>query len=194
MSAVTAGTAAAGTVAHEPEGLAIVEELVNSLDVESGQDELSGPDGARAWLAARGLLHADAQVDEGDAAALRSFREAVRALALANNGLPAIPDAALALETASSRGQLRIRLAADGTTSLEAEAPGVAGALGRLAAVIHDASIDGSWRRFKACREPSCHWAFYDASRNRSGVWCDMAVCGNRTKVRAYRRRHAGDG
>ena len=48
---------------------------------------------------------------------------------------------------------------------------------------------DGSWERVKACRDEGCEWAFYDRSRNRSGVWCDMAVCGNRTKVRAYRER-----
>jgi predicted RNA-binding Zn ribbon-like protein len=48
---------------------------------------------------------------------------------------------------------------------------------------------DGSWQRVKACRADDCHWAFYDFSRNRSGTWCDMAVCGNREKVRSYRER-----
>ena len=35
-----------------------------------------------------------------------------------------------------------------------------------------------------------CRWAFYDYSRNRSASWCSMQLCGNRTKTRAYRRRH----
>lgn len=191
---MTAGETTAGSVANEPEGLALIEDLVNSLEVETGRDVLSGPEEAGVWLVERGLLAPGAPIDEAGAAALREFREAVRALALANNGLSAGPDAARTLEAASSRGQLRIRLGANGSMKLVAEAGGVAGAIGRLAAVIHDASIDGSWRRFKACRDPGCHWAFYDTSRNRSGVWCDMAVCGNRTKVRAYRRRHAGQG
>ena len=191
---MTAGEATAGTVAHEPEGIALIEDLVNSLEVETGRDVLSGPEEAAAWLVERGLLPPGAPIDDAGAAALREFREAVRSLALANNGLSAGPDAARTLEAASSRGQLRIRLGPNGRMSLVAEAAGVAGAIGRLAAVIHDASIDGSWRRFKACRDPTCHWAFYDTSRNRSGVWCDMAVCGNRTKVRAYRRRHADQG
>jgi predicted RNA-binding Zn ribbon-like protein len=47
--------------------------------------------------------------------------------------------------------------------------------------------LDGSWSRLKACRQ--CGWAFYDYSRNRSGSWCSMQLCGNRTKTRAYRRR-----
>jgi len=39
-----------------------------------------------------------------------------------------------------------------------------------------------------------CQWAFYDRSKNRSGRWCSMRTCGNRTKTRAYRtRRRAGD-
>ena len=54
---------------------------------------------------------------------------------------------------------------------------------------VAEAVRDRSWQRVKACRADDCRWAFYDRSRNRSGVWCDMAVCGNRAKVRAYRRR-----
>jgi predicted RNA-binding Zn ribbon-like protein len=34
-----------------------------------------------------------------------------------------------------------------------------------------------------------CQWLFYDRSRNRSAVWCQMAVCGNRIKTKAYRER-----
>ncbi len=31
-----------------------------------------------------------------------------------------------------------------------------------------------------------CGWLFLDLSRNRSRVWCDMAVCGNRRKARRH--------
>ena len=48
---------------------------------------------------------------------------------------------------------------------------------------------DGTWSRLKACRAGTCRWAFYDHTRNRSGVWCTMDVCGNRTKVRSFRER-----
>ena len=51
---------------------------------------------------------------------------------------------------------------------------------------------DGTWSRLKACREDDCHWAFYDRSRNRSGQWCVMAVCGNRNKARAVPRAAQG--
>ena len=51
------------------------------------------------------------------------------------------------------------------------------------------AEAEGTWERLKACRNEDCRWAFYDVSKNRSGSWCDMAVCGARHKMRAYRKR-----
>ncbi|MCB1447757.1 MAG: CGNR zinc finger domain-containing protein [Rhizobiaceae bacterium] len=38
--------------------------------------------------------------------------------------------------------------------------------------------------RLKIC--PECEWLFIDRSKNRSRNWCDMAVCGNRTKARLH--------
>ncbi|HKC76276.1 MAG TPA: CGNR zinc finger domain-containing protein [Chloroflexota bacterium] len=43
--------------------------------------------------------------------------------------------------------------------------------------------------RLKICRNETCRWAFYDYSKNRSGAWCTMAVCGSRSKARTYRQR-----
>ncbi len=36
-----------------------------------------------------------------------------------------------------------------------------------------------------------CGWLFLDTSRNRSRRWCSMQSCGNRAKVRRYRRQQA---
>jgi predicted RNA-binding Zn ribbon-like protein len=78
----------------------------------------------------------------------------------------------------------------DGTLRLEPAAGGIAGALGQIAAGVYAAVADGVWERFKACDRDTCRWAFYDHSKNRSGRWCSMGVCGNREKsLRAYRRR-----
>lgn len=41
--------------------------------------------------------------------------------------------------------------------------------------------------RMKIC--PNCGWLFLDRSRNRSRTWCDMAVCGNRSKARRHYHR-----
>lgn len=43
-------------------------------------------------------------------------------------------------------------------------------------------------RRVRICA--NCGWLFLDRSRNGSRRWCDMSVCGNRSKARLHYRRH----
>ncbi len=40
----------------------------------------------------------------------------------------------------------------------------------------------------KACGDPDCLAAFFDASKNHTGRWCARR-CGNRCNARAMRRR-----
>ena len=68
---------------------------------------------------------------------------------------------------------------------------GVRGAIGHLLGVAFLAELDGSWHRFRLCADPTCTTVFYDRSKNHSAKWCSMQTCGNRNKVRAFRRRHA---
>jgi predicted RNA-binding Zn ribbon-like protein len=43
----------------------------------------------------------------------------------------------------------------------------------------------------KQCQDDrGCGFLFLDTSRNRSRRWCSMRGCGNRAKVRRFRRRH----
>ena len=112
---------------------------------------------------------------------------------LEHNGLSADHAGGGELDRVAQRGRLAVHFAADGSARLQADAPGHDGALAKLLIPVAESAADGSWQRVKACRAGDCQWAFYDNSRNRSGVWCDMAVCGNRTKVRAYRARGSTD-
>ncbi len=41
----------------------------------------------------------------------------------------------------------------------------------------------------RECDMPACRWIFVDRSKNRRRRWCDMKVCGNRTKARKFYRR-----
>jgi len=101
-------------------------------------------------------------------------------------------DAWRTLDEAARRARLHVRFGTEGAALLESAADGVDGALGRLVAIIHAAVADENrWRRLKACRLHTCEWAFYDHTKNRSGAWCNMDVCGNRAKARAYRERRA---
>ena len=63
-----------------------------------------------------------------------------------------------------------------------------------LAAVAHSAAeimAEGPQARLGRCANPRCGLFFYDTSRTRRRRWCSMTVCGNRSKVAAFARRHA---
>jgi predicted RNA-binding Zn ribbon-like protein len=169
-----------------------VQDFVNTLDVEYGQDLLSDADGLAGWLGEHGLPGADGALTPADATAAAELREALRALLRANAGGDPAPDAAAIVNRAAERAPLRMRLDSAGHATLEGAPGGDAGAaLAGILAAAYAAMADGSWPRLKACLSPDCGWAFYDRSRNRSSHWCEMAVCGSRHKVRAYReRRH----
>jgi predicted RNA-binding Zn ribbon-like protein len=183
-----------------PGELELVRDFVNTLDAESALrdpargEELSTARALERWLVERALLPRGARAGSDDLERARSLREALRAHLAANAGEPLDPRTAAVLDDCAARAGLRVRFGADGASRLEPGAPGVDGALGRLLAVAAAAMADGSWSRLKACRAETCRWAFYDHTRNRSGVWCTMDVCGNRTKVRAFRRRQGAGG
>lgn len=43
--------------------------------------------------------------------------------------------------------------------------------------------------RIRGCASADCTWLFLDVSRNGRRRWCDMSVCGNRTKARRHYQR-----
>jgi predicted RNA-binding Zn ribbon-like protein len=175
-----------------PGALETVRAFVNTLDIDDAIEELARPADLAAWLADHDLLGGAASVraSAGDLRHATELREALRAHLLAHHGEPPDPAAVQVLDEAARRAQLTLRFTAPDATALEPSASGVDGALGRLLAIIGAAIEDGTWQRLKVCPADTCLWAFYDASRNRSAVWCDMRVCGNRAKVRGYRERH----
>jgi predicted RNA-binding Zn ribbon-like protein len=162
-----------------PGRLRLVQRFVNTVDYEHGREVLHSPARLRAFLAELGLLDARARVGADDLRRAHALREDLRALALANNGVRTDVE----LET-----QLRVRVGAR-HASLAPDRRDVDGALAELVGIVYTAVADGTWTRLKACRRDVCGWLFYDRSRNRSARWCQMAVCGNRTKTRAYRAR-----
>jgi predicted RNA-binding Zn ribbon-like protein len=174
-----------------PGALELVRAFVNSVDLEDGVEELSDPEALGAWLRARELLPADAPAPgPADLRRAIELREALRELLLAHHGDHALdPRAVEVVDAAARRAHVGLRFGADGRAEVQPGREGVDGALGRLLAIVAAAQADGTWERLKACPWDTCRWAFYDHSRNRSGVWCSMAVCGNRAKVQAFRER-----
>ena len=70
-----------------PASLELVQRFVNSIDMESGEDELESPEALRSWLAARELMGAREGVGAADLRRALDVREGLRALLLRNNGL-----------------------------------------------------------------------------------------------------------
>jgi predicted RNA-binding Zn ribbon-like protein len=179
---------------HAPGRLELVRAFVNTVDLEEQQEELGSPEQLAVWLADNGLAARDSGASGADLRHATELREALRAVLLAHNGgPPPAARAAAALDEAATRARVRLRFREDASAVLEPASEGVDGALGRILAIVHASIADGTWRRLKACRRHSCEWAFYDHTKNRSGAWCDMGVCGNRAKAQAYRERRAAD-
>lgn len=175
--------------APAPAPLDVVQDFVNTEIPEWHVDELSSPAQLGAWLAQRSLLDGGETVDADEFLLARDVRAALRQLALAN---AAGSTARLERERADAslaRVPLRLGVGTDGRPALAPSGDGVERALGALLVVVLQAERDGTWARMKACRMESCGWLFYDRSRNRSGNWCSMTICGNRTKTRRYRER-----
>jgi predicted RNA-binding Zn ribbon-like protein len=206
-----------GARAPAPGRLALVQSFLNShydleTETEAGADLLATPRALTDWLARRGLIDGGgASLSSEDHQRALAAREALRELARANNhaappdldaappgGQAPPPDvraAVAALNQAARGAAAELRFGATGPPLVVAAelASRLDRALGVVLAVTASAMLAGNWERLKVCPGEHCGWAFYDHSRNRSGRWCSMAVCGGRAKARAYYvRRHRG--
>ena len=154
---------------------------MNTIDEEHGRDDFATAAGYAAWARAAGVAAPAA----GELKDARALRGAVRALLLARHDARRPPSSAIETvnEIADAAG-VSVRCGSSGSLEIVARRRQP---LAEVAASLFEAMSDGSWERLKACR--NCTWTFYDASRNRSAMWCSMEICGNRLKARRYRRR-----
>ena len=152
-----------------PGRLELLQRFVNSYnhDFPAEWDRIGTGERAQAWLRRKRLVGPGDHVSDADAARLRELREAIRAL--------------------SAGARLAVAVDDTGRITLVPAGGGADGAVATLLGILHEAQLTGDWLRVKGCRQ--CGYAFYDRSRNRSAAWCAMAICGNRTKNRAYYRR-----
>jgi predicted RNA-binding Zn ribbon-like protein len=174
-----------------PGAVGLMQDFLNTTDIESETDLAATPDALAEWLAGKGLVNARTRVSATEHARVIDLRERLRdALEATTHGVsPA--DAHARLDAIAAEVPLRVRFG--GAAHLEAARRQSAPALGPMLATVYDALGSEALSRLKVCRNDGCRWAFYDTSRNRSGVWCSMAICGNRQKGRVYRSRHAAD-
>lgn len=175
-----------------PGSLALVQGFVNTRNIMHGYDLLGETGEAGEWLIGHGLLEDSARLEEAGRRDLVAFREGLRGVLLAHNGGEAGEGVDVLNEMAED-ALLRVRFDGVGEPGLLPAGSGtvVGGVVARLLLTVGEASFGGTWRRLKACRNEGCTWIFYDGSKNRSGSWCTMDVCGSRAKMRAYRRRRS---
>ncbi len=161
-----------------------------------------------AWAEARGVLsRGQAQRLRHDAARRPAAARAASARALelrealyrvietaAAGRQPAPADLAVVnghVRETFSRAQLtanrsRLELTMDPTGAASIGGPILTPVVRAAVELLTSAAIG----RVRTCANDSCAWLFLDTTRNRTRRWCDMKVCGNRSKVRRFREAH----
>jgi len=178
-----------------PEPLLAVQALANTFAFEDEEERLLDPEAARRWLRESDLATPEAEVGRAELERLVAFRDVIRALLDAN--LSGEPDSAAAAELAGLAAAHPVSLTGDRTGALALDltpATSIDELISQMIGIVFDAQRTALWPRLKVCAADECRWAFFDSSRNRGGTWCQMEVCGNRIKNRAYRRRRRDAG
>src|SRR5687768_10309507 len=140
---------------HAPGDLRLVQELVNTVDREGGDEQLTHPAALARWCEERGLVPSGARATAADLRTTVEIREGLRALLYANNGEAVDHDAVGRLDARARDLTVRVAFDADGPR-LEPTGSGVDAALARLLSIVERARVDGTWARLKACRRDAC--------------------------------------
>lgn len=175
-----------------PGALRLIQRFVNTRSLMRGYDLLEDPETATMWLAESGYyLQQGRVVEEGELGRLRELREWFRDILLSHNLGPSArtEQAAAGLDRVLESAALGISFDSLGQPSLVSSSGGIEELEEDLMSAAIWARYTGIWQRLKVCSNDECRWAFYDSSKNRSGSWCVMDICGSRAKMRAYYRR-----
>jgi predicted RNA-binding Zn ribbon-like protein len=175
-----------------PAPLLAVQAFANTYSVEDGEERLLDPAAAKDWLVGSGLALPGVEVGTEELRVLLELRSAVRGLIAAN-----LADTAEEVDpgraaTYLARHAPALRVGAGGALEVDLDpVSSVDEFAGQIAGIVFSSQLGGEWARLKLCACDDCRWSFYDSSRNRGGMWCQMDVCGNRIKNRRYRATHA---
>jgi CGNR zinc finger/Putative stress-induced transcription regulator len=172
-----------------PGGLAIVQELLNTAASgrEKTPDLLADVGQANEWLIElmRESVELEApqaveSVSESDLKELRQLRDSFADSVSGERATPVTSPVTFGLDAAGKIGPLLKDRAVDWLISTVMTE-------GFLA------QHSGDWARLKICGNPACRVSFFDRSKNRSGVWHDVRVCGNAINLRASRSRRRSE-
>jgi hypothetical protein len=180
-------------VREAPGGFALVQELLNTRpSMAYAADLLNTVDDAQWWVTdalgiwshISGLPGPTLLLSAADLRSMRRLRTAFECVVLAGSNPesdnPQLPPA-----------DVQVSLVPDGTgwVRVVPTGRGVRWLASALWAETLLAQQAGFWPRLKLCNNPACRAAFFDTSRNNSGVWHDVSTCGNTANLRAFRER-----
>jgi predicted RNA-binding Zn ribbon-like protein len=186
-------------------------DFLNSVatPVDEPVDWISDGEGLLAWLEQAGLVPSGAiedvrvrstpaELDEA-AARARELREWFRGFVRKRKGRPLTARDVRALEPLNQlleRDEQHAEIVAGapgGVTPFELRAnrrwQSAASLLMPIAEALARVVCEEDFTHVKACEGPGCTLMFADHTRGHVRRWCSMAICGNRAKVAAHRKR-----
>ncbi len=173
--------------------LHLLQDFVNTNDVEGDDDGLGSPELLRDWLAERSLLDRSAGVPEPAWRRAIDIREGLRALGRVNNGEP--------LDAAQLAAMNRAAAEVPVLVGVDVERLAAAAGRGRRRWLPgrhpgHAGARHGRWQLVARQVVPQRHLplALLRPLPQPVGTWCTMAICGSRMKSRAYRSRQKAAG
>ncbi|MFF5051628.1 CGNR zinc finger domain-containing protein [Micromonospora sp. NPDC000663] len=188
-----------------PGGLGLVQDLLNTISAGAPRqpDLLDEPssatgwarDAAARWSTATGRPAPDVTLDPAGLRTLRILRDDLqngidaRLRGTPESGQPTTGTSDDRTPTGSRPAGATLRLDREGSVHLEPAGSGADLLVSLVLAALFEAQLTDVGRRIKTCRNPRCQVAFYDRSRNNSGVWHSVRVCGLPTNLRAHRAR-----
>ncbi|MDA0184170.1 CGNR zinc finger domain-containing protein [Solirubrobacter phytolaccae] len=148
-------------------------------------ESLHAPSDFTTWLAELGVV-VDA-LSDADLVAAKTLRQAIWEVAHAQADGVALPAEAVAIINAAAIEPPLVPQLGTGWAP-PVTASQVRSALARELIELLSGPLA---TRFRECASDNCPLVFVDASRPGTRRWCSMERCGNRSKLRAHRARHA---
>ena len=191
-------------------GGAVCLDFVNTARYQPPErEDLGSYDALVAWTEQAGLLRkADVRALRAEAARraaeaeralarVREFRSALyRVFSAVAAGKRVRPDDLMAIDRVAAEAASHAHLVSrqDGFGwELDAHAlRSLEGPLWLLARSGADLLTSGDLSAVRECALDTCSWLFLDRSKNQKRRWCDMKVCGNRSKARRHYARTKG--
>ncbi|MCU1680665.1 MAG: hypothetical protein JWQ81_1404 [Amycolatopsis sp.] len=178
-----------------PGSFALVQDLLNTLSAGKPRkdDLLAELDSARSWLDLAlaewsQAVDRDApeiDLDEPGREQLLAVRDQLHVLIGGAQPTAELDGSVPVFDSADAR----LFVDADGLVRVEPSGTGWQRLVSLILIETLDAQRANQWRRLKACRNSRCGVTFFDRSKNNSGAWHDVRVCGNVANVRAHRAR-----